>query len=303
MDYKIDEPSYLYHLNIYTMKPMYFKNNQPQILMHSSTIQGSDSPKRGHWMPFFLLPVLVMVFLSSCVTQRKMEYMRTLGLGNSQFEVVKNNENKSLLPGDELYIQVYSFTNNIASSIGTEGTSSNITPYSAAIISYKINHDSTIMFPLIGMYKIAGYTIPQAEQRLQSMLTSYLNNPSVNIKIVNTNISIIGEVAHPGNYTYTNAPLNIFQALSLAGDISQFGDRQNVRIIRQKDKHVDVFTIDLNTADIITSKYFFLEANDVIYVRPLKRRIWGLEKFPYELVFSAISSTILILSYQKTFGK
>lgn len=246
---------------------------------------------------------LLYLTMPACVTQKSMEYLYSDGYGNMQFNVSQNNENKILVPGDELYIQVYSFSNNVANSIGTEGTSTNITPYSASIISYKIASDSSIIFPLAGSIKIAGVTISKAELHLQSLLSSYLNNPSVNMKLVNTNISVVGEVAHPGNYAYTNVPLNIFQALSLAGDITLYGDRANVRIIRQKDKKVDVFTVDLKSTDVITSKYFFLESNDVIYVRPLKRRIWGIDKFPYEIMFSAISSVILILSYQKTYGK
>lgn len=285
------------------MKSMIFKAQNPMFNQQTRILKFSKSIICKRCLTV-LLPILILVFVSSsCVTQRKMEYLRPVGTSTSTFNVAQPAENKVIVPGDELYIQVYSFTNNIASSVGSEGTSTNITPYSAAIISYKVSHDSSIMFPLVGTVKIAGNTITGAELKLQTLLTSYLNNPSVNIKLVNTNISVIGEVSHPGNYAYTNAPLNIFQALSLAGDITEFGDRANVRIIRQKDKKVEVYTLNLTGSDIITSKYFFLEANDVVYIRPMKSRIWGISKFPYELLFSAVSSIILVLTYQRTVGK
>ena len=249
---------------------------------------------------FLCIQVLWMLSFVSCVSQRKIEYLQSHNSKGGKFEIPKNVENRVIRPGDELYVQVYSFTNNITSSIGTEGGSTNITPYSATLVSYKVNKDSIIMFPLIGKISIAGLTIVEAEAKIKSLLNSYLNNPSVNIKIVSTNISVIGEVAHPGNYSYTNVPLNIYQALSLAGDITEYGDRTNVRIVRNTDKNVEVINLDLTKEEVINSKYFYLESNDVIYIRPLKRRVWGITRFPYEILISAISTTAVLLTYIQT---
>lgn len=250
---------------------------------------------------FQILLILISLGYSSCVTQRKSEYLRSTEAPYSEYNVTLTNENRTLVPGDELYIQVSSFTSSSASggnsSAGAETSATNITPFSAVLVSYKINKDSTIIFPLIGTVKIAGKTIPQATSLIQSLLTSYLNAPSVNMKLVNINISVLGEVKNPGNFTYTNQPLNIFQALSYAGDVTEYGDRSFIKVIRQKDKKVVVYILDLTKNDIITSKNFYMESNDVIFVRPLKSKIWGMDKFPYEMMFSAISAIILVVTY------
>lgn len=246
------------------------------------------------------IQIISLLLIASCVSQRKIEYLQTQNSTGGKFEIPKNIENRIIRPGDELYIQVYSFTNNITSSVGTEVGSTNITPYSATLVSYKVNKDSIIMFPLIGKITVAGLTLVETEAKMKSLLASYLNNPSVNIKIVSTNVSVIGEVAHPGNYTYSNIPLNIYQAISFAGDITEYGDRTSVRIVRNNDKNVEVIYLDLTKEDVIKSKYFYLESNDVIYVRPLKRRVWGITRFPYEILISAISTTAVLLTYIQT---
>ncbi len=241
---------------------------------------------------FFLITALMI----SCVPQRQIEYLHTKEMSDKQVNLYKDMDSRLIRPGDELYIQVYSFSNNISSPVGAESSTMAVTPYSASLLSYKVDKDSSIIFPLIGRVAIAGLNIHHAELNLKSRLESYISHPSVKIKLVNTNISVMGEVSHPGNYTYTNTPLNIFQALSLAGDISEYGDRKHVRIIRNNDQNVGIGYIDLTTEDIIKSKYFYLEANDVIYVRPLKRRFWGVNRFPFEILISTASiiATLMI---------
>ncbi len=243
---------------------------------------------------------ILVIFLTglffACVPQRQSEYMQTRQYQDQKINIYKDIDSRQLEPGDELFIQVYSFNNNISSPVGSETSSQTATPYSSTLQSYKINKDSSIIFPLIGKIVLAGITIQDAETRLKSTLKTYLNSPSVKIKLVNTNISIVGEVAHPGNYPYTNTPINVFQALSLAGDISEYGDRKHVRVIRNNNQNVEIAFLNLTDEDIVKSKYFYLEANDVIYVRPLKRKFWGINHFPFEILISTASviATIII---------
>lgn len=252
---------------------------------------------RKGYFTFRMMIFILVLGLVSCVPQRRLEYLRNAETKGTQPVVVKTEETRIIQNGDDLYIQIYSFSNSATSSIGGQEGSTNITPYSAALVSYRVGKDSCIIFPLIGKIKVAGKTIPEAEQFITNALIQYLNNPSVNIKFVNTNISVLGEVRNPGNYTYSNYPLNIYQALSFAGDITQFGDRKHVKIIRNNNGHVEIAFLDLTKKDIINSPYFYLEANDVIYVNPLQRRFWAFDRMPFELILSAISSTVLVVSF------
>ena len=247
-----------------------------------------------------LIPVaLLLCIMLSCVPQRQSEYMRTEKYKDESINLFKDIDSRLLKPGDELFIQVYSYNSTGANPVGNESNGINVTPYSSTLQSYKINKDSSIIFPLVGKIVVAGYNIQDAENCLKAKLSSIWNSASVKIKLVNTNISIVGEVYHPGNYTYTNTPVNIFQALSLAGDISEYGDRKHVRIIRNNNQNVEIAFLDLTDENIVKSKYFYLEANDVIYVRPLKRKFWGMNRFPFEILISTASVVVSLLILSK----
>lgn len=252
--------------------------------------------KKEAFLKLFIIGVS-FIFAVSCVPQRKIEYFQFKNLKDNDLATIKNDDSRKIQIGDELHIQVYSYSGSVSGSVGNETNANSITPYGAALLSYKVNDKGDILYPLAGNVSLEGLTITEAELKLKTVLTSYLNSPSVIIKLVNTNISILGDVKNPGNYVYSNSPLNIFQAISLAGDINEYGDRKNVRIMRNNNGNIEIVNLDLTKKEIFQSKYFYLEPNDVIYVRPLKRRHWGINQVPFELVLSALSTTILVMSF------
>jgi polysaccharide biosynthesis/export protein len=245
----------------------------------------------------YLSLISFFILYSSCVSQKKIEYLQPDNR-DSKTEVTNPAVmNTTIQPGDELFIQVYSFDTNTASG----SFNASLSPYSAAILSYTVNKEGFIIYPLLGEVKLEGLTLSDAENQIKKQLDSYLNHPSVNIKKVNTNVSVIGYVAHPGNFNYSNAKLNVFQALSLAGDITDYGDRKNVYILRTINDKVKTITIDLTKSDVPLSPYFYLESNDVVYVRPLHARKWGILNFPvaFTLLLSSISTTALLINILK----
>jgi polysaccharide biosynthesis/export protein len=246
-----------------------------------------------------ILLAVSTILIVSCVPQHKIEYFQFRNLKNNEFAAIKNPENRKISIGDELHIQAYSYSGAVSGSVGNETNANSITPYGAALLSYKVNDQGEIIYPLVGNVNLVNLTITEAELKLKTLLISYLNSPSVVIKLVNTNISVLGDVKVPGNYVYSNSPFNIFQAISLAGDINEYGDRKNIRLMRNVNGNIEIVNLDLTKNEILQSKYFYIEPNDVIYVRPLKRRRWGINQVPFELVLSAISTTILVVSYVK----
>ncbi|HEV7230482.1 MAG TPA: polysaccharide export protein, partial [Bacteroidia bacterium] len=127
----------------------------------------------------------------------------------------------------------------------------------------------------------------------------HISHPVVSVKFVNNNITILGEVAKAGTYAYPNEKLSLFNALGLAGDITEYGNRKKVTLIRESNNSIHKYNLDLTQDDIFKSEFYYLRPNDVVYVEPLKIRRFGMKEYPFTLIVSAITSAFLILYYVK----
>jgi polysaccharide export outer membrane protein len=131
---------------------------------------------------------------------------------------------------------------------------------------------------------------------LKDSLSSILNQPIVTVKLVNRYISVLGEVRIPGHFPYSQEKLTIFDALGLAGDITEYGDRSEVILTRNEDGRNFRIVLNLTKSGIIASEYYYLRPNDLIYVKPLSKKFWGMKEFPFSIILSTISTALLIYS-------
>ena len=122
---------------------------------------------------------------------------------------------------------------------------------------------------------------------------------SVVVKLVMFNISMLGEVKSPGKYPIYNNRINIFEALAMANDLTAFADRSKVQIIRTNGTKTNIAVFDLQNKEILTSPYYYLQPNDIVYVEPLKEKTWRYETFPYALALSTISLVLVVLTFFK----
>lgn len=145
---------------------------------------------------------------------------------------------------------------------------------SRALQTYLVDNDGMINFPIIGAIKVGGLTKTQCEQHIRDRILPYLNdkdNPLVTVRMSNYKISVLGEVARPGMFTVSNEKINIFEALAQAGDLTIYGMRENVKLIREDAQgKKNIYTINLNDANIISGPYYYLQQNDILYVEPNK---------------------------------
>ena len=139
---------------------------------------------------------------------------------------------------------------------------------------YLVDNKGNIDFPIIGNIHIGGLTKSEAEQLIKDKLqTSFREVPIVTVRMVNYKISVIGEVAHPGTFTISNEKVNIFEALAMAGDMTVYGIRDKVKLIREDNQGKrEIITLNLNDSDIINSPYYYLQQNDILYVTPNKTK-------------------------------
>lgn len=244
---------------------------------------------------------MLLVQLNSCVTQRDLEYMQAKDKNTKAYTEIEMPDYK-LKPNDELYIQISSLdaaeASIFADARGQQSTGI-IDPYGASLMSYSVDKDGYLLLPVIGKFFVKDRTLTQVNSILTDSLSHILSQPMVKVKLVNRFITVLGYVANPGHYPFSQDKLSIYDALGLAGDISVYGNRKEITLTRNENgKNIRKY-IDLTSPEILGSDNYYLRPNDIIYVKPLKKRFWGMQEFPFAIVLSALSVTLLFYSVIK----
>lgn len=221
--------------------------------------------------------ILLSVTLLSCRPKQNMVYMSKHNMeeeiNQAKFQGLNIQEGDVLLilvsALDEIAVKPFNLntTNKVGSESGT-GINQYVQPS-----EYLVNEEGNIYFPVLGNVYVKGMTQVQLKQDLESRLKRYLSDPMVSITLKNFNVSVLGEVKQPGQKESVSQKVNIFQALGLAGDMTDYGDRTNVKLIRTQDDGADqIVQIDLTRSDIVSSPYYYMKQNDILYVQPDKNK-------------------------------
>jgi len=214
-----------------------------------------------------------------------------------------SKEIERIEPCDQLYIRVSSFDDVSYNFFSTQADNSQMNygnEIAINLVSYTVNDSGSIYFPIIGDIYLMDLTIEEATEKMQKLLSEYFNQPTVLIKHVNKKITILGEVRNPGHYIYTKERLNIFEALSIAGDITIHGNKRQIILIRERDNKIFKNTVDLRNDKIIISPHFYLHSDDIIYVKSRSTALWSITASTYSLILSSITTFLLILRYLET---
>jgi polysaccharide export outer membrane protein len=243
---------------------------------------------------FFLLFIL----LQSCASRKNVAYLQDVNNNsNSQTEanyepVLKNDDLLSIIVSANDPEITYMF--NIPQIQGSYKVNEN----QDGIKTYLIDTKGEIEFPVIGRIKLAGLTRTQAIDKLTEKIKPYITNPTINLRILNYKISVLGEVNKAGNYTINSERITLLEAIANAGDLTIYGRRDNILIIREKDDKKTYNRIDITKSDFINSDFYYLTQNDVVIVEPNKTRVNSSSFGPnVTATISALSvlATIIIL--------
>ena len=251
-----------------------------------------------------LVALLTSLMVVGCVPQKKIKYFQSMAgkeeLNHFEFAPLPDYK---VRVGDNLYIKVqsldektykffnYDDANRYASTAYTEA--------SIYLSSYTVNDSGFIQFPFVGKIYVAGLTVEQIKTKLQNIIDQYLKETTVIVKLVNFKITILGEVKNPGTYLIYQDRINMFEALAKAGDLTVFSNKNKVVLVRQTPKGAELHRISMTHKDFLESPYFYLLPNDIVYVEPLRGKQFAFAEFPYALLFSTITTTLLILNYFK----
>ena len=251
-----------------------------------------------------MVALLLAMFFASCVPYKKMLYLKDAQMvaeNQSANYVNERNVDYKLQPGDNLYIR---FINTIdersaaalAGDIGRTYTSTDAAIY---LQSYTLDEDGCIELPLTGKIELKNLTVDGAKEKMQTEINKFVNQTTIIVKLSNFNLTVLGEVARPGMYKVYQSQINLFEAVSMAGNMTNFAKKNEVKIIRQTDTGSEIHIVDMGQADILSSPYYYLKPNDIVYVEPLKIKQWGFTTFPYSTVLSIVTLAITLFNLLK----
>jgi len=250
----------------------------------------------------FLL-LLTSLILSSCVSQKKIKYLqKKQAEDTTSLYLNKRTVDYKIQPKDNVYIRIYSLDEKTFMFFNKQ-TGSGYNEYtndaSIYLNSYSVNTEGYIDFPIVGKVFVKDLTLEQVKNVLQQLINEYLNETTVVVKMVNFNITIVGEVARPGQYKIYQDEITLFEAFSMAGDLTDFANRSKIALIRGTKGGSKIHYLDLTSDKILNSEFYYLMPGDIIYISPLKIKQWGFAAFPYAIVFTAISTALLLINYFK----
>lgn len=249
------------------------------------------------------------IFLGSCVSHNKLIYLNENVEEGTKPKVEYYNEylsqNYRVRSFDQLAIKVASYEENSISFFNS-GSASQPGNANSAILylnSYTVNESGMLQLPLLGEVQVGGLTITELQDTLNSKLAPFLNMPTVSVKLANFNITVLGEVARPGLMPIYNTKTTLLQVLGMAGDLSDYGNREKIKFMRETGGKIETTYLDLTDPNLISSDYFFLLPNDVIYVEPIKAKAFSLNLKSVSLGLSVTSIVLtitnIIISSQK----
>lgn len=224
--------------------------------------------------------LLLAGLLASCTSYKNVPYLQDPETVN---RAVQNEPlyDARIMPKDLISITVNttdpeaSAPFNLTTQTPLNASITNINTTSAPTLQqYLVDNDGQIDFPVLGRLKVGGLTKREAEGMIREKLVPYLKEtPIVTVRMTNYKISVIGEVNKPGTFTVSNEKVNVLEALAMAGDMTVYGVRDNVKLIREDAAGKrEIITLDMNKADIVLSPYYYLKQNDIIYVTPNKTK-------------------------------
>jgi polysaccharide export outer membrane protein len=247
-----------------------------------------------------LIAALFAVAFASCVPQKKMLYLKDAEMvaENISKEYVNDRTvDYRLQPGDNLYIHVVNtIDERSAASINGDVRGYLSNDANIYLQTTTIDEDGCVEMPLVGKIEVKNLTVDEAKNKLQTAIDTYINGSMLVVKLASFNVTLLGEVSKPGMYKVYQSRINLFEAISLAGNMTNFAKKSDVKIIRQTNNGSEIVTVDMGQADVLSSPYYYLKPNDIIYVEPLKIKQWGFTTFPYSTVFSIVTLGVTLYS-------
>ena len=223
----------------------------------------------------YFLCITLFLLSCSCKSSRNLVYFSDMQSEAISQTPIENSTEPKIQPNDLLSISLSSLNpeSNILFNSGMllPATNSNSASLYKLNEGYLVDKNGEINFPVMGKVQLANLTMEEATEKMTTLIKKYVKNPIVNVRFINFKVTVIGEVNRPSSFTISSERINILEALGLAGDMTAYGRRENVLVIREKSGVRTAARINLNNKAVLNSPFFYLQQNDIVYVEPDNR--------------------------------
>jgi len=252
------------------------------------------------WTCCFLLLISI-----SCKTTKRIAYFQDIPdslLSNSYQINLSSYKDLIIRQDDILQITIQTIDSPIDGYLNTSasGFNTSTTMPAHAATGFTVDKTGEIEMPVLGKIKVGGLTTAMIRDSIRLQSSRYFKDPVVNVRLANFSVNILGEVNKPGNYILPNEKVSVMDALAIAGDITVYGRKENILLLRNNADQKNAIRFDLNSSNSLGSPYFYLQQNDIIYVEPNKARIAastdGNRTRNYALIASGLSVLIILIS-------
>jgi polysaccharide export outer membrane protein len=235
--------------------------------------------------------LIISLFFSSCITQRRIEYVQDKNLDRALY--TKKPPIYQVKPYDELSVLINTVDEFYSGSFNQAFGPQSQMGGGTNTITYPVDKEGYINYPILGKVLVRDLTIDQISDKIRTEFKGILNQPVVTVRLANRSFTVISPVTGGAYVPYPKEQINIFEALAMAGGIQEDGDRSKVLLVREVEGKIIRKEINLLKADIFESEYFYVNPNDIIYVRPIRNySIWRASTMPYISTMIGFATTI-----------
>lgn len=234
--------------------------------------------KNDYYIRLCLGLCLGLLFLSSCVVTKKSVYFTDIP-DSTKLRIVQASEfvDPTIKPDDVMSITIQTIDPLSSASINKISELNSNLPSAPSmqppVPGFLVDKDGNVSIPMLGNVKISGLTTYEAKKVIQDKASLFFKDPTVQVRYANYKVTVIGEVAKPATYIVSNEKVTLLDALGLAGDLTIYGKRENVLLVRDNNGRKEFVRFNLNSSDVFKSPYFYLMQNDVVYVEPGKGKV------------------------------
>jgi len=249
--------------------------------------------------------IVAIIVFGSCTSQKELTYLNNLDtLKVQQFFPMERPDYK-IQKQDILYVDIFTMNRemNELLNASAQRSSSNLyrDPSSIYVFGYTVSDSGFISLPMLGDIFVYGQTVEQIKHNIQQHANKYLKDATINVKLLTFKFTVIGEVNNPGTYTNFNNQLTVLEAISMGGDITDYGNRKNVLVLRPTKEGTFTFRIDLQDKGLLQSEGYYLLPNDIVIVEPIESKPFSLNLPTYAFIittlFSTISTTLVLITF------
>ncbi len=245
---------------------------------------------------------IISLLLFSCTSMDKITYINNSTLGEWDKSPMPPKHHIEI--GDNLMIRIIVRNDEVNEMFNMENNSNSNNPTTTAanlyLNGYTVNQDGSILLPNVGEVYVLNKNLEEAKKEITKKAREVLIDPVVIVKLANFEFSILGEVSNPGRYPVYKDNITIFEALAMAGDISDYGNLKKVKLIRSYKNQKQIYEIDLTCKLTLSSDYYYLRNEDLIYVQPLKYK--SFRKSQSQVVLSTLTTVAVLLNVYLNFN-